>query len=147
MWCPAVSRTVDEQPGERWEALVHPGQKLKPGSQVVFEGAVTLHGEILERRFFGRRTVRLWTDDGSAVQDAIEKIGHVPLPPYIKRDDRASDRERYQTVFARSPGSIAAPTAGLHFSEPLLAALRSAWRVDRRHHAARRVRNVSARTR
>jgi S-adenosylmethionine:tRNA ribosyltransferase-isomerase len=110
--------------GERWEALVHPGQKLKPGSRVVFDGAVTLHGEILERRFFGRRTVRLWTDDGSAVQDAIEKIGHVPLPPYIKRDDRASDRERYQTVFARSPGSIAAPTAGLHFSEPLLAALR-----------------------
>jgi S-adenosylmethionine:tRNA ribosyltransferase-isomerase len=110
---------------ERWEALVHPGQKLKPGARVIFEGAVTIHGEILERRFFGRRTVRLWTDDGSAVQDAIEQVGHVPLPPYIKRDDRASDRERYQTVFARSPGSIAAPTAGLHFSEPLLAALRT----------------------
>jgi S-adenosylmethionine:tRNA ribosyltransferase-isomerase len=115
----------DEQPGERWEALVHPGQKLKPGSRVVFDGAVALHGEILERRFFGRRSVRLWTEDGGAVQDTIEKIGHVPLPPYIKRDDRASDRERYQTVFARRSGSIAAPTAGLHFSEPLLAALRT----------------------
>jgi S-adenosylmethionine:tRNA ribosyltransferase-isomerase len=120
-----LSRTVDEQPGERWEALVHPGQKLKPGSQVAFEGAVTLHGEILERRFFGRRTVRLWTDDGTSVQDAVEQIGHVPLPPYIKRDDRPSDRERYQTVFARRSGSIAAPTAGLHFTEPLLADLRA----------------------
>jgi S-adenosylmethionine:tRNA ribosyltransferase-isomerase len=115
------SRTSTE---ELWEALVHPGQKLKPGSEVAFEGAVTLHGEILERRFFGRRTIRLWTDDGSPVQDAIEKIGHVPLPPYIKRDDRASDRDRYQTVFAERSGSIAAPTAGLHFSAPLIAALR-----------------------
>jgi S-adenosylmethionine:tRNA ribosyltransferase-isomerase len=115
------SRTKTE---ELWEALVHPGQKLKPGSAVIFEGAVTLHGEILERRFFGRRTIRLWTDDGSPVQDAIDKIGHVPLPPYIKRDDRAGDRDRYQTVFAERSGSIAAPTAGLHFSAPLIAALR-----------------------
>jgi S-adenosylmethionine:tRNA ribosyltransferase-isomerase len=84
---------------------------------------VTLHGEILERRFFGRRTVRLWTDEGISVLEAIEKIGHIPLPPYIKRDDRASDRERYQTVFAQRSGSIAAPTAGLHFSAPLVAAL------------------------
>jgi S-adenosylmethionine:tRNA ribosyltransferase-isomerase len=116
----ASSRTETE---ELWEALVHPGQKLKPGSEVLFEGAVTVHGEILERRFFGRRTIRLWTDDGSPVQDAIEKIGHVPLPPYIKRDDRVSDRDRYQTVFAQRSGSIAAPTAGLHFSAPLITAL------------------------
>jgi len=118
------SRTIVDEPGELWEALVHPGQKLKPGSRVVFEGAVTLHGEILERRFFGRRTIRLWSDDGSRVQEAVEKIGHMPLPPYIKRDDRASDRERYQTVFARRSGSIAAPTAGLHFSPTLISALR-----------------------
>ena len=103
-----------------FEALVHPGQKLKPGSRVVFEGARTLHGEILERRFFGRRLVRLWTEDGSSVDAAIEAIGHVPLPPYIKRDDRPDDRERYQTVFARRRGSVAAPTAGLHFTPPLL---------------------------
>jgi S-adenosylmethionine:tRNA ribosyltransferase-isomerase len=120
----AFSRTVAHEQGELWEALVHPGQKLKPGSEVVFEGTVTLHGEILDRRFFGRRTIRLWTEDGSAIQGAVEKIGHVPLPPYIKRDDRAADRERYQTVFAQRPGSIAAPTAGLHFSVPLIAALR-----------------------
>src|SRR5205823_4517039 len=62
--------------------------------------------------------------DSSSVQDAVERIGHVPLPPYIKREDRPADRERYQTVFARTSGSIAAPTAGLHFHALLLAALR-----------------------
>ena len=109
--------------GESWEALVHPGQKLKPGARVVFDGAHTIHGEILERRHFGRRVVRLWTDDGSSVDEAVDAIGHMPLPPYIKRDDRDDDRDRYQTVFARSRGSIAAPTAGLHFTPQLTAAL------------------------
>ncbi len=108
-----------------WEALVHPGQKLKPGARVVFEGTHTLHGEILERRFFGRRVVRLWTEDGSTVDEAVDAIGHVPLPPYIKRDDRPDDRERYQTLFAHERGSIAAPTAGLHFSQSVIAALRA----------------------
>ena len=106
-----------------WEALVHPGQKLKPGARVVFEGIHTLHGEILERRFFGRRLVRLWTEDGATVDAAVDAVGHIPLPPYIKRDDRADDRDRYQTVFAQARGSIAAPTAGLHFTPSLLAAL------------------------
>jgi S-adenosylmethionine:tRNA ribosyltransferase-isomerase len=106
-----------------WEALVHPGQKLKPGAQLVFEGIHTLHGEVLERRFFGRRLVRLWTEDGTPVDAAVDAIGHVPLPPYIKRDDRVEDRDRYQTVFAQTRGSIAAPTAGLHFNPSLMAAL------------------------
>jgi S-adenosylmethionine:tRNA ribosyltransferase-isomerase len=110
---------------EQWEALMHPGQKLKPGARVVFDGARPLHGEVLDRRFFGRRAIRLWTDDGSAVRDAVDTIGHVPLPPYIKREDRASDRDRYQTVFARERGSVAAPTAGLHFTDQLLERLRS----------------------
>jgi S-adenosylmethionine:tRNA ribosyltransferase-isomerase len=61
--------------------------------------------------------VRLWTEDGSDIGAAIERIGHIPLPPYIRRDDRPSDRERYQTVYARETGSIAAPTAGLHFTQ------------------------------
>jgi S-adenosylmethionine:tRNA ribosyltransferase-isomerase len=108
-----------------WETLVHPGQKLKPGARVVFEGIHTIHGEILERRFFGRRLIRLWTDDGSPLDAAIDAIGHVPLPPYIKRIDSPADRERYQTVFARARGSIAAPTAGLHFTPALLVALRA----------------------
>jgi S-adenosylmethionine:tRNA ribosyltransferase-isomerase len=64
--------------------------------------------------------VRLWTDDGSPVRDAIDAIGHVPLPPYIKRADAISDRDRYQTVYARERGSIAAPTAGLHFTPEIL---------------------------
>jgi S-adenosylmethionine:tRNA ribosyltransferase-isomerase len=109
--------------GQVWEALVHPGQKLKPGARVVFEGIHTLHGEILERRFFGRRLVRLWTEDGSSVDAAVDAIGHMPLPPYIKRDDRPDDRDRYQTIFAQARGSIAAPTAGLHFTPALTAAL------------------------
>jgi S-adenosylmethionine:tRNA ribosyltransferase-isomerase len=115
---PEVSDTSDT-----WEALMHPGQKLKPGARVVFEGTPTLQGEVLERHFFGRRQVRLWTEDGSPVAAAIDAIGHVPLPPYIKRDDRAADRDRYQTVFARERGSVAAPTAGLHFTPALVAAL------------------------
>ena len=111
--------------GEEWEALMHPGQKLKPGSRFVCEGSATLHGEVLERRFFGRRLIRLWTDDGTPVDRAVDAIGHVPLPPYIKRSDLAADRERYQTVFAQARGSVAAPTAGLHFSAALLDTLRA----------------------
>jgi S-adenosylmethionine:tRNA ribosyltransferase-isomerase len=106
--------------GELWEALVHPGQKLKPGARVVFEGTRTLHAVVLRRVFHGRRLVRLWTEGGGTVEAAIDALGHVPLPPYIKREDRAEDRERYQTVFAAARGSIAAPTAGLHFSLELL---------------------------
>ena len=82
----------------------------------------TLRGEIIGRRFHGRRLVRLWTDDGVTVDEAVDAIGHVPLPPYIKRDDRDADRDRYQTIFARSRGSIAAPTAGLHFTPAIVAA-------------------------
>lgn len=108
---------------QNWQALMHPGQKLRPGARVVFEGACTLHGEVLEQRFYGRRVIRLSRDDGGSVEDAIEVIGHMPLPPYIKRQDRPADRERYQTVFARERGSVAAPTAGLHFTPALNAAL------------------------
>jgi S-adenosylmethionine:tRNA ribosyltransferase-isomerase len=110
--------------GGAWYALVHPGQKLKPGARVLFErGGAHLHGEILGRHFFGRRTIRLWTDDDSDITHAVDRIGHIPLPPYIKREDRPSDRDRYQTVYARERGSVAAPTAGLHFTSELLEAL------------------------
>lgn len=109
---------------DQWDALVHPGQKLKPGARMIFRApGVELHGEILEQHFYGRRTVRLWTETGSPVEAAIDAMGHIPLPPYIKREDRASDRERYQTVYARARGSVAAPTAGLHFTESILADL------------------------
>lgn len=109
---------------DTWIALVHPGQRLREGSQMRFErSGRALHAEITGRHFHGRRTVRLWTDDGSTVRDAIDAIGHVPLPPYIKRDDDPNDRDRYQTVYARERGSIAAPTAGLHFTPSILDAL------------------------
>ena len=108
---------------ELWEALMHPGQKLKPGAKVLFErDGVRLEGEVLERRFFGRRTIRLTSEDGP-VAEAINRIGHIPLPPYIRRADRPDDRERYQTVYAHERGSIAAPTAGLHFTDSLLRSL------------------------
>lgn len=107
-----------------WEALMHPGQKLKPGARVVFEsGAGRLDAEVLERRFYGRRLLRIWSDGGEDVDALIDALGHVPLPPYIRRADRPDDRERYQTVFARTRGSVAAPTAGLHFTEEILSAI------------------------
>jgi S-adenosylmethionine:tRNA ribosyltransferase-isomerase len=114
-------RRLDE---ERWEALVHPGQKLKPGKLMVFEGqGLVLRGEIQDRHFHGRRTVRLWAEGGRDVDEVVDAIGHVPLPPYIHRPDERDDRERYQTVFARARGSVAAPTAGLHFTPELLGRL------------------------
>ena len=116
-------QSVDECPVV-WDALMHPGQKLKPGSLVRFEGAAgVLMGEVLERRFQGRRTIRLWPESGASVTELVDAIGHVPLPPYIRREDTAADSERYQTVYARVRGSVAAPTAGLHFTESLLAEL------------------------
>lgn len=119
---------IDEK---RWDALLHPGQKLKEGTRAVFgEGDHTLHLEVLARRFHGRRTVTL-TAPGSADVDAVvDAIGHTPLPPYIKRAPDVADRGRYQTIFARVRGSVAAPTAGLHFTESLASALASRG-VDR----------------
>jgi S-adenosylmethionine:tRNA ribosyltransferase-isomerase len=107
-----------------WDALMHPGQRLRRGAQVVFGGeGARLFGEVVAEHFHGRRTIRLWAEGDRAVDALVDRLGHVPLPPYIKRDDRPSDRERYQTVYARARGSIAAPTAGLHFTDALLAAL------------------------
>lgn len=112
---------------ERWEALMHPGQKLKTGSAVVFErDGHVLRCEVLERRYFGRRLIRLQADGGADVERLIDVVGHVPLPPYIHRADEPFDRERYQTVYARSRGSVAAPTAGLHLTDALLAELEAA---------------------
>jgi S-adenosylmethionine:tRNA ribosyltransferase-isomerase len=111
-------RRVD---GDVWEGLMHPGQKLKPGARVRFEGPPgVLTGEVLERRFFGRRTIRLTSDGQGDVDALVDALGHVPLPPYIKRGDTVEDRERYQTVFAATRGSVAAPTAGLHFTPGIL---------------------------
>ena len=115
--CLLLARIDDE----RWDVLLHPGQKLREGSRAVFEAAgCRLRLEVLASHHHGRRTVRLSADDGQDVDAAIDAIGHVPLPPYIKRSDAAGDRDRYQTVYARARGSVAAPTAGLHFTTELL---------------------------
>lgn len=105
-----------------WEALVHPGRKMRVGERVRFDE--NLEAEILSRGEFGERTLRFDTQEN--VFDVLQRIGHVPLPPYIRRPDTAADRERYQTVFARQTGSVAAPTAGLHFTPEILEACRAA---------------------
>lgn len=103
--------------GEKvWEALVRPGGKLKPGRTV--EVSPELAVEILDATPQGGRLVRLVTEMSGL--EALRRFGHMPLPPYIDREDEALDRERYQTVYAREPGSVAAPTAGLHFTDALL---------------------------
>jgi S-adenosylmethionine:tRNA ribosyltransferase-isomerase len=113
----------------RYEAMVSPGGKLRPGRTL--HVAPGLDVEILEITDRRTRIVRVLAADGD-VEGAVERHGHVPLPPYITRPDTPADEERYQTVYARAPGSVAAPTAGLHFTPELLAELaaRDVRRVD-----------------
>jgi S-adenosylmethionine:tRNA ribosyltransferase-isomerase len=107
-----------------WRALVKPGRKVGVGERLAFpspSGAVELEAEVLERGQFGERLLSFQpVEDFFAV---LDRIGHMPLPPYIRREDAAADRERYQTVFSRERGSVAAPTAGLHFTPQVLDAL------------------------
>lgn len=104
-----------------WEALVRPGRKIPVGETIIF-GDGELQAEVVSRAGFGLR--RLKFSCANSLIAAIERLGHIPLPPYIKRDDSAIDRERYQTVFARSGTAVAAPTAGLHFTPEILASVR-----------------------
>ena len=104
-----------------WHALVRPGRKVAIGEILVFpgpSGAVELKAEVIERGQFGDRLLQF--DPVDDFYAALDRIGHVPLPPYIHRDDSGADRERYQTVYSRERGSVAAPTAGLHFSSDVL---------------------------
>jgi len=108
----------------RWRALVRPGRKVAIGERLVFpgpDGATVLEADVLERGEYGERLLRF--ESGADFFAAIERIGHTPLPPYIHRDDADADRERYQTVYARERGSVAAPTAGLHFTPEILEAI------------------------
>ncbi|MBX6365121.1 MAG: tRNA preQ1(34) S-adenosylmethionine ribosyltransferase-isomerase QueA, partial [Gemmatimonadetes bacterium] len=107
------------QDGALWEALVRPGSKLKPGR--IVRVADELRVEIADTCPDGSRLVRLETP--LPVAAAIERYGRLPLPPYLERDAEPEDYERYQTVFARERGSVAAPTAGLHFTPAVLAAV------------------------
>jgi S-adenosylmethionine:tRNA ribosyltransferase-isomerase len=116
-----LTRPLDS---ETWEALVRPGQKMQIGERVLF-GEGELEAEILTRGELGLRTLRFVSHNERSISEQFERLGHVPLPPYIERPDETSDRERYQTVFAKRPGAIAAPTAGLHFSEEILRRIRA----------------------
>ncbi|HTS28708.1 MAG TPA: tRNA preQ1(34) S-adenosylmethionine ribosyltransferase-isomerase QueA [Bryobacteraceae bacterium] len=104
--------------GREWEVLVRPGRKMRVGERIRFGGEPELEAEIVAHGEFGERTVRFHGEGD--LFEAFERIGHVPLPPYIRRPDIAADRERYQTVYAREKGSVAAPTAGLHFTQEIL---------------------------
>jgi S-adenosylmethionine:tRNA ribosyltransferase-isomerase len=121
---------LDEVEPGVWQALVHPGQKLKPGAVLHFEDptrapGVELRAEVRASHFFGRRTVRLEAR-GAPLDAAIDVLGRTPLPPYIHRDADSDDREAYQTVYAQHRGSIAAPTAGLHLRTADIDAVRAA---------------------
>jgi len=109
---------------DTWEALVRPGRKMQVGERVLF-GEGELEAEVVSRGQLGLRTLRFTSHDQSTVNQHFERLGHVPLPPYIERADDTSDRDRYQTVFAKRPGAIAAPTAGLHFSTEILERIRA----------------------
>jgi S-adenosylmethionine:tRNA ribosyltransferase-isomerase len=108
--------------GDVWQGLVHPGRKIRTGEVLVFGGG-ELEVEVLGRGERGMRRVLLRAREGS-VASAIDRLGHVPLPPYVDRPDEAADRETYQTVYARVRGAVAAPTAGFHFTERIFRALR-----------------------
>jgi S-adenosylmethionine:tRNA ribosyltransferase-isomerase len=105
-----------------WDALVRPGRKVRVGERIDFDGEA-LSGEVIGRGELGERRLRF--APAGRLRDCLERIGHMPLPPYIERPDDSTDRERYQTVFAKVPGAIAAPTASLHFTAEILERVRA----------------------
>lgn len=122
-----LSATIEvllaRQTGEwTWQALVRPGRKVRVGERIIFS-AGELEAEVLGRGELGLRELR-FTGTGNLLE-TIAKLGHVPLPPYIARPDEPADRADYQTVFAQRAGAVAAPTAGLHFTAPILERVRS----------------------
>ena len=116
-----LTRQLQREPNE-WECLVRPGRKIGIGEQLFFGEKDELQARVIGRGEFGERRIRFSSTDDFFAR--VEKIGHIPLPPYIARGDSSSDRERYQTVYARERGSVAAPTAGLHFTPEILERMR-----------------------
>lgn len=113
---------LTEQVSEwEWKVLARPGRKVLTGERLIF-GDNALHAEVIAHGEFGERTLRF--EPVADFYGAVEKLGHMPLPPYIHRPDEAADRERYQTVYAEQRGSVAAPTAGLHFTPEILQKIR-----------------------
>jgi len=143
-----LTRQLQRDPND-WECLVRPGRKIGVGEQLYFGEHDELHAEVISRGKFGERHIRFSPTLGSGPPQSstcpeqtsgvpayqagqhlhdffarLEKIGHIPLPPYISREDSTADRDRYQTVYARERGSVAAPTAGLHFTSEILSRIR-----------------------
>jgi S-adenosylmethionine:tRNA ribosyltransferase-isomerase len=130
-----LTKQISQEPNE-WECLVRPGRKIGVGERLYFGGedstAENLVAEVVSRGSYGERRIRFDPVADLSAADffaadffaAIDRLGHIPLPPYISREDRSSDRDRYQTVYARERGSVAAPTAGLHFTAETLARLK-----------------------
>ena len=135
-----LTKQLQHHPND-WECLVRPGRKIGVGEHLFFGEHNELQAEVIARGQFGERHIRfaptgvrgqptpaVQPDEARQHSDtffaAIEAIGHVPLPPYIVRQDSSGDRDRYQTVYARERGSVAAPTAGLHFTGEILGNLR-----------------------
>jgi S-adenosylmethionine:tRNA ribosyltransferase-isomerase len=131
-----LTHQLRDDPNE-WECLVRPGRKIGVGEKLYFGGPqpegqsadhdsggqTDLEAEVIARGSFGERVIRF-----APVPDffaRIERLGHIPLPPYIDRDDQPSDHDRYQTVYAKTRGSVAAPTAGLHFTPEILVRIRT----------------------
>jgi S-adenosylmethionine:tRNA ribosyltransferase-isomerase len=120
-----LTRQLSTEPND-WQCLVRPGRKIGVGERLFFGEHDELQAEILARSEFGERRIRFQPiiqsqEDFFAV---LDRIGHIPLPPYIARPDSSRDRERYQTVYAQHRGSVAAPTAGLHFTPEILDRIR-----------------------
>ena len=127
-----------------WEALVRPGKKMQVGERVLF-GEGELEAEIVSRGELGIRGVRFESRNERSVEQNLEQLGHMPLPPYIDRPDEAADRQRYQTIFARQGGAVAAPTAGLHFTPEYFGASQKTRLRTLRSDIGRGPGNVSAR--
>jgi S-adenosylmethionine:tRNA ribosyltransferase-isomerase len=114
-------RALNESETE-WHCLVRPGKRTRQGDHILFSGELT--AEVLEHGEFGERTIRL--EAARPLPELLEELGETPLPPYIHRTASSGDKSRYQTVFAARRGSVAAPTAGLHFTEEMLDQCRAA---------------------
>jgi S-adenosylmethionine:tRNA ribosyltransferase-isomerase len=132
-----LTRQVSTEPND-WKCLVRPGRKIGVGERLVFGERDELQAEVLDRGEFGERRIRFQPIQDKPLQNkndenhdkkedffaVLDRVGHIPLPPYIARPDSSRDRERYQTVYAEQRGSVAAPTAGLHFTAEILDRIR-----------------------
>lgn len=123
-----LTKQISSQPND-WDCLVRPGRKVGVGERLFFGEAMELQAEVLSRGEFGERRIRFHAAAGEKLTSddffsILDRIGHVPLPPYISRAENAADSDRYQTVYAQRRGSVAAPTAGLHFTPEILDRIR-----------------------